>query len=124
MRSGTNRDLDAGQNVVVLHAKTTDESWNQNRLFVLALSTLLCVLKITDEVRDPYRLVSLVLKSLICMKRTTDEGWNPYGLVILVQIPLACMHKMTGNIWDSDTFYSSPKYAVLHPKTTHEGCDP
>ena len=48
MRSGTNRDLDAGQNVAVLHAKTTDESWDQ------------------------YRLVSLVLKSPFCMNKKTQ----------------------------------------------------
>ena len=24
------------------------------------------------------------------------------------------MHKTTGYIWDSDTFYSSPKFAVLY----------
>ena len=104
--------------------KTTREGWNQHSLFILVLNTLLYVLKITDLVGDPYRLVSLVLKSLFCMKRTTDEGWNPYRLVILLQIMLVCMHKTTGYIWDSDTFYSSPKFSVLHPKTTHEGWDP
>ena len=85
---------------------------------------MLCVLKTTDEVWDPYRVASLVLKSLFCMKGTTDVGWNPYRLVILVQITLVCIHKTTGYIWDSDTFYSSPKFAVLHPKITHEGWDP
>ena len=46
----------------VLHAQTTGESWNQYSVFILVLSTQLCVLKTTDEVWDPYRLVSLVLK--------------------------------------------------------------
>ena len=123
VRSGTLRDLYTGTKVAVFYPKTTREGWNPYSPFILALSTLPCVFKITDEVRDSYRLVSLVLKSLICMKRTTDEGWNPYGLVILVQITLVCMHKTTGYIWDSDTFNSRPKFAVLHPKTPHEGCD-
>ena len=96
--------------------KTTRDGWNQYSLFILVLSTLLCVLKITDVVWDPYRLVSLVLKSLFCMKRTTDEGRNPYRLVILVQITLVCMHKTTGYIWESDTFYSSPKFDVFIQK--------
>ena len=98
--------------------KTKDEGWNPYSLFILVLSTPLCVLKTTHEVWDSYRLLSLVLKSLFCMKRTTDEGWNLYRLVILMQITLVCMHKATGYIWDSNTFYSCPKFAVLHPKTT------
>ena len=31
------------------------------------------------------------------------------------------MHRTTGYIYDSDTFYSSPKFAVLHAKPTDEG---
>ena len=72
--------------VAVLHAKTTGGVWNQYSLFILVLSTLLCLLKTTDEVWDPYRLVSLVIKSLFCKHKTTDEGWNQYRLDILVQI--------------------------------------
>ena len=34
------------------------------------------------------------------------------------------MHRTTGYICDSDTFYSSPKFAVLHAKTTDEGWNP
>ena len=58
--------------------KTTGEGWNPYCLFILVLSTLLCVLKTTDEVWDPHTLVSLVIKSLFCMKKKhTDEGWDP-----------------------------------------------
>ena len=34
------------------------------------------------------------------------------------------MHRTTGYICDSDTFHSSPKFAVLHAKTTNEGWNP
>ena len=39
-------------------------------VYILVLSTMLCVLKTTDAVWDPYKLVSLVLKSLFHMKNT------------------------------------------------------
>ena len=80
--------------------KTTGEDWKQYSLFVLVLSTLLWVLKTADEVWDPYRLVSLVLKLLFCMHKTTDEGWNSYSPVILVQMNLFWMLKTTGEVWD------------------------
>ena len=67
----------SGPEVAVLHVKTTGEGWNQYRLFILVLSTLLCVLKTTDEVWDPYRLVCLVLKSLFFMHKTTEKGRRP-----------------------------------------------
>ena len=67
----------SGPEVAVLHAKTTGEGWNQCSLFILELSTLLCVLKTTDEVWDPYRLVYLVLKSLFFMHKTTHKGGVP-----------------------------------------------
>ena len=35
--------------------KTTGEGWNPYSLFILVLSTRLCVLKTTDEIWDPYR---------------------------------------------------------------------
>ena len=44
--------------------KTTRVDWNPHSLFILVLSTLLCVLKTTYEVWDSYRFVRLVLKSL------------------------------------------------------------
>ena len=50
----------SGPKLAVLHAKATGEGWNQYRLFILVLSSQLCVLKTADEVWDPYRLVSLV----------------------------------------------------------------
>ena len=59
----------SGLKVAVFRYKTTDEGWNPHSLFILVLSTLLCMLKTTDEVWDPYRLVSLILKSLFCMKK-------------------------------------------------------
>ena len=34
------------------------------------------------------------------------------------------MHRTTGYICDSDAFYSSPTFAVLHAKTTDEGWNP
>ena len=42
-----------GPKLAVLYAKATGEGWNQYSLFILVLSSQLCVLKTTDEVRDP-----------------------------------------------------------------------
>ena len=43
----------SGPKHAVLHAKATGEGWNQYSLFILVLSSQLCVLKTTDEVWDP-----------------------------------------------------------------------
>ena len=59
----------SGPEVAVLHAKPTGEGWNQYSLFILVLSTLLCVLKTTDEVWELYRHVCLVLKSLFWLQK-------------------------------------------------------
>ena len=48
------------------------EGWNPYSLFILALITLLCVLKTTVKVWDQYRLVSLVLKSLFYTSKNTQ----------------------------------------------------
>ena len=47
--------------------KTTGEGWNTYSLFILVLSTELCVLKTPDEVWDPYRLEILVQNALLCI---------------------------------------------------------
>ena len=39
--------------VAVLHAKTTDESWDPLTLVILMLITLFCTHKTTGEVWDP-----------------------------------------------------------------------
>ena len=43
----------SGPKLAVLHAKTTDESWNPLRLVILVLITLFCIHNITGEVWDP-----------------------------------------------------------------------
>ena len=43
----------SGPKLAVLHAKATGEGWNQYSLFILVLSSQLCVLKTTDEIWDP-----------------------------------------------------------------------
>ena len=43
----------SGPKLAVLHAEATGEGWNQYSLFILVLSSQLCVLKTTDEVWDP-----------------------------------------------------------------------
>ena len=43
----------SGPKHAVLHTKATGEGWNQYSLFILVLSSQLCVLKTTDEVWDP-----------------------------------------------------------------------
>ena len=95
--SGTHRDLYAGPKVAVLHAKTTDEGWDQYRL---VLKSLFCMKRTTEESSNPYRLAILVLKSLICMQETTGEGWNPYSLFILVLRTLLWVLKTTDEVWD------------------------
>ena len=50
----------------VLHAKTTDEGW------------------------DPERLVILMIITLFCMHKSIGEVWNPWRLVLL------CIHKSQG----------------------------
>ena len=47
---GTIETCNSGPKVPVLHAKTTDESWDKLRLVILNLSTLFCMHKTTDEV--------------------------------------------------------------------------
>ena len=66
----------SGPEVAVLHAKPTGEGWNQYRLCILVLSTLLCVLKTTDEVWGPYRLVILVHKTLFCAQKPEVKAGN------------------------------------------------
>ena len=106
---GTIETWNFGPKAAGFHAKTSDEGWNPYSLFILVLSTRLCVLKTTDEIWDPFRLLCLVTKSLFCMEKITDEGWNPYKLVILVQITLFYKHKTTGYVWDPET----PVFVVL-----------
>ena len=43
----------SGPKLAVLHTKATGGGWNQYSLFILVLSSQLCVLKTTDEVWDP-----------------------------------------------------------------------
>ena len=50
--------------VAVLHAKTTDEGWDQQRLVIQVLITLLCMHKSTGEGWDLYRHAFQVTKSL------------------------------------------------------------
>ena len=43
----------SGPKGAVLHAKTTDEGWDLQRLVILELSTLYCMKKATGDVWDP-----------------------------------------------------------------------
>ena len=82
--------------------KTTGESWNQYSLFILVLSTLLCVLKTTDEVCDPP-------------KETSHSGAN--HAVFQAQNDRSCLGPI-------ESCYSGPEGAVLHAKTTGGVLDP
>ena len=64
----------SGPEVAVLHAKTT------------------------GEVFDPQRLEILALKSLFCMHKTTGEGWNQYSLFIIVLSTQLCVLKTTDEV--------------------------
>ena len=50
--------------VAVMHAKTTDEGWDKQRLVIQVLIMLLCMHKYTGEDWDQYRHVFLVIKSV------------------------------------------------------------
>ena len=90
VRSGIHRDSYTGPKVAVLHAKTTDEGWDPERLVNQVLFTLFCMHKTTGYVWDPERPVFMLLITLICM---TGEVWVPNRLVILLQKSLFCMQK-------------------------------
>ena len=66
----------SGPKVAVLHAKTS------------------------SEVCEPQRLLIPVLKLLFCMNKTTGDGWNPYRLDILVLSTPLFVLKTTDEIWD------------------------
>ena len=61
----------SGPKVAVLHAKTS------------------------SEVCDPQRLVIPVLKAMFCMHKTTGDGWKPYRIYILVLSTLLCVLNTT-----------------------------
>ena len=50
---GAIETCNSGPKVPVLHAKTTDESWDKLRLVILNLSALFCMHKTTGEVWFP-----------------------------------------------------------------------
>ena len=56
--------------------------------------------KTTGDVFDPQRLVILVLKSLFCMHKATGEGWIQYCHFILVLSSQLCVLKTTDEVWD------------------------
>ena len=151
LRSGTRRHLYARTKVAVLHAKTTDKGWDQQRLvihvlkslicmhkttregwnpyshFILGLSTLLCVLITTDEVRDPYRLVSLVPKSLFWMKKKKEERWGLEPIWICRSGENHAVFQAQNDRWGLgpiETCNSAPKGAGLQAKATDKGLDP
>ena len=66
----------SGPEVAVLHAKTT------------------------GEVLDLQRLVILVLKSKFWVQKATSDGWNPCSLFILVLSTLLCVHKTPDEVLD------------------------
>ena len=105
--------------------KTTGESWNQYSLFILVLSTLLCVLKTTGEVCDPPIETSHSGANHVVFQAQNDRSClgpiescysgpegavlnakakggvlDPERLVILVLKTLFWMHKTTGESWN------------------------
>ena len=89
---------DSGPRVTVLHAKTTDGSWDKLRLVILNLSTLFCMHKTTGDVWFPERLVILVLSTLFCLHKSIDEVWNPQRQVILVVSMVFCLIGLTQSL--------------------------
>ena len=76
MRSGTHRDLYAGQQVAVLHTKTRDEGWDPYRLVILMLITLFCMHKAAGDVR-PIHICNSAPKGAVLNVKTSDECWDP-----------------------------------------------
>ena len=113
----------SGPKLPVLHAKATGEGWNQYSLFILVLSSQLCVLKTTDEVWDPQRLVILLQKSLFCMQKSQRRaGTHRYNNSVANYTVLLAQNDKWGLV-PLKTCNSGPKCAVLHSKTTDEGWD-
>ena len=52
-----------------LHAKTTGEVWDPQRVVILVLITMVCMHQTTSEVWDPYRLVILLRKSPFSLQK-------------------------------------------------------
>ena len=76
--------------VAVLHAKTTDEGW------------------------DPQRLVILVLKFRFCMHRMRGDVWYPLRLVILVQSRCFACKNYRWRLGPIEPINSCANHAVLH----------
>ena len=128
--------------------KTTGEGWNQYSLFILVLSTQLCVLKITNELWYPSRLVSLVLKSLFYMKLTQIRAGTHIDLSFWCKSRCSSCTKrlaMSGTHRDLlipsksrcfawkirrwgqepiETSYSDARYALLHAENHRWGMGP
>ena len=67
----------SGPEVAVLHAKTTGEVFDLQRLVILSLKSLFCMHKTRGEGWNQYRLFILVLSTQLCALKTTDEVWDP-----------------------------------------------
>ena len=57
----------SGPKVAVLHAKNTHEGWDAWRLIILMLSTLFSMHKTTGESCNQYSLFILVLSTQLCV---------------------------------------------------------
>ena len=118
MRSGTNRDLDAGPNDAVLHEKNTDEGWDKYRLVSLVLKSLFCMKKETQMRAGTHIDLSFWCKSR-CFAHTKRQVMSGTHRDLLFPFKSRCFectkpHVRAGTHRD----------AVLHPKTTVEGWDP
>ena len=67
----------SGPKAAVLHAKTTDEGWDPQRLVILMVIALFYMHKTTAEVWDKWRLVFLLLIMLFCIHKTIGGGLGP-----------------------------------------------
>ena len=113
----------SGPKVALLHPKTTHEGWDPWRLVILMLLTLHCRHKTAGEIWDQYNLLfGSKSRCFACKKHrwglghigTSDSGAN--HAVFHAQNDRLCLGL-------TETCYSGPKVAALHPKTTHEYWD-
>ena len=83
----------SGPKVAVLRSKTTGGVLDPQRLVILVQKSLFSMHNTTGEGCNPYSIFILELSTLLCVLKPTDEVWDPYRLVILLQKMQFCMQK-------------------------------
>ena len=121
VRSGTHRDLYSGPKGAVLHAKTTEEGWDPERLMIQLLITLFCMQVMSGTHRD------LLTRSKSRSFASKNHTWG-LGLIktSISDANHAVLHAQNDRscLGPIETLKSAPKVTVWHAQTTNKGWDP